>query len=622
MKTMRMRGMPNCARCALRNLFQQQGLLVQKFNQSGPGRPAEGVKAFKARYCVPSCNCFTQMSKQESVRVDGVAFAAGRDRTQLGSSGFGYALQCLFGHDATPDAHNTRSIGLKMSIRRPMLHRYRMISLKFGEWFNFSQLVCHLGWRFNQLAGVALKPLRAFVSGLAVVGSVAAYCVEASASPAAQPPASMPASPEVRPLDAIDTACPASIIRSGTEYIQGSNGVFFRLFPDLDMYFPLDAQVATEVAKIAALLKAKGTELVMLPVPARGTVMGRHLANVPVETTYAFDPAIAAKSYTAYVNTLESVGVTTLDLMAVLMSRNDGTDFFLPSDHHWNPSGAKAAAEALGKLLASRGIGSDLSGGEFRTASVGTRILPSTMRREIQVSCSQALPPNAIAVTETVQAAAIASAGTPDLFGDSSQTIPVVLTGTSFSDVDEFNFAGMISQSTGLEVANFAISGGNQFASILSYVTSPDFEQNRPRILLWENPVYNNLGAEGEAPLIELMVAASGACSPDAADALQGVGAAGKFEADIPPKWRQTPDNVYVRVDVGDTSERTVEFETVSDNGDLATQTITRASRFKTNGVFFAKLSGGDIKHLTIKSPRFNPEKSAITLCQINERKP
>ena len=90
-----------------------------------------------------------------------------------------------------------------------------------------------------------------------------------------------------------------------------------------------------------------------------------------------------------------------------------------------------------------------------------------------------------------------------------------LLVGTSFSDAGPQDFGGFLhEQYIGLPVSNFGITGGNQFGSIASYVTSRDFADNRPRYLIWENPVYNSLAGFGDAPMLELIAAAKNDCTP------------------------------------------------------------------------------------------------------------
>jgi alginate biosynthesis protein AlgX len=595
----------------------QQGLLMEKFNDAAARDRAEALKAGNIG---AGGDCFTKIFKQF-----GISFSRRVVQTSIVPTGVlqrvtvsvrtyirrmtdTRTLQLLDSHSHPLTTHLRPEYGVERDL---IPGRPKTVAPHFLKLREFSAAIVVLT-SFSIVKTRKLQNLNKFLFASAVPLMLMMPVFKGHANP--------PAKAQARPVShQTDSAagCPASITRAGSRYVKGDNGVFFRLFPDLDMYFPLDADVAARLGKIADLLRAKGTNLVMLPIPARGTVMGRHLASVPVNLTYAFNPEIAGASYNGFVATLKNVGITTLNLLPVLKSRDERTDYFLPSDHHWNPEGAKTTAAALAKLLEDSGIISDLERTEFATSAAGVRMLPSTMRREIQVFCTNAIVPNNIAMTETIAADSGAAGDAADLFGDSDAGTQIVLTGTSFSDVEEFNFAGMISQNTGLNVTNFAVSGGNQFVSILSYMTSPEFEEQRPRVLIWENPVYNNFGAEGEAPLDELLAAASGTCEPGIAESLTGSPANGGMVFEVPAQWQQNVGNTYVRVDVGDRSERAVEIIMQAADGTSTVKKITRPNRFKANGVFFAKINDSNLKQLTIKANRLDQNEAAITLCVV-----
>lgn len=74
-----------------------------------------------------------------------------------------------------------------------------------------------------------------------------------------------------------------------------------------------------------------------------------------------------------------------------------------------------------------------------------------------------------------------------------------MLVGTSFSDSPLGNFAGFLSEYTGLDVVNHAVTGGNQFGGMTSCPTSRDFAENRPRFLIWQNPISNTLAVSAVA---------------------------------------------------------------------------------------------------------------------------
>jgi alginate biosynthesis protein AlgX len=99
-----------------------------------------------------------------------------------------------------------------------------------------------------------------------------------------------------------------------------------------------------------------------------------------------------------------------------------------------------------------------------------------------------------------------------DIFGTDAAAASLVLAGTSFSDSNINNFAGFLSEFTGIEVTNYSITGGNQFGAMTSYLTSREFAEQRPTFLIWENPIYNGLAQFGPLPMEELIAAAGPSC--------------------------------------------------------------------------------------------------------------
>jgi len=61
----------------------------------------------------------------------------------------------------------------------------------------------------------------------------------------------------------------------------------------------------------------------------------------------------------------------------------------------------------------------------------------------------------------------------------------VVLVGTSNSGV-AYNFAGYLEQYSGVPVVNMAVTGGGFESAMLQLLASEDFQQNPPKVIVWE----------------------------------------------------------------------------------------------------------------------------------------
>lgn len=414
---------------------------------------------------------------------------------------------------------------------------------------------------------------------------------------------------------ALKFGCPSTISRVGDVIVQGNNGVFFRQKPDLDVYFPISAHIAGKLGHLSRVLERRGVRLVLVPVPARGTAMARHLHGGAPELTQGFDANLARRSYDMLVAQVKKNGVAVVNLMPALESTSDGKDYFLTADHHWNALGSEEAAKEIAKFLASDLLTKDLVRAEHSTRSTGSRTLVSQMRRTIQLGCVETVPSNTVGLSETASVEGGVN-GALDIFGSSTVGTTVALTGTSFSDVDAFNFDGFITQHSGLQVTNFAVSGGNQFVSIAAFLTSPGFAEAPPKVIVWENPVYNNYGEFGDRPLDELIAAASGECEAGTGTDLPLMDDGDGVTAINVPVAKANMDT-YFQFDSGLASTRSASFSLNYTNGLVVPQIIERPDRFNANGRFYVKAGKPKLSSIRIVSPGMDATTAKLTACQL-----
>jgi alginate biosynthesis protein AlgX len=293
--------------------------------------------------------------------------------------------------------------------------------------------------------------------------------------------------------------------------IEGQDGVFFRRDIDMRTHHTMTPQAAALVGRLSRALARRGTTLVYVPLPSKSLAMPD--AVPPLAADYGFDETLAILSYEDVVARLRAEGVATVDALAPLRGSEAEEPVFIPADFHWSSAGARAVAEATAKFIATLPGYDALDKTRHETRSTGEREIFSEIRRQIQARCTQTVPP---AKTETFETTALSApdGGGLSIFAAEAGGPSIALVGTSMSRLVEFNFDGFLAQHSELDVANYALTGGNQFGSIISYLTSDDFAQRPPAFLVWENPVYNNLGEFGELPLRELIAAALDDCVP------------------------------------------------------------------------------------------------------------
>ncbi|ULH17744.1 hypothetical protein MF271_20265 (plasmid) [Deinococcus sp. KNUC1210] len=121
-------------------------------------------------------------------------------------------------------------------------------------------------------------------------------------------------------------------------------------------------------AEVSAALKARGTTLVLAPVPPRTFLKGAAL-DTGNPTQKAFDPAAARTFYLKLVQSLAGAGVPTADLL----TGADAADTF-PKDIHWTPQGAANAAKVVAGVVRGLPAFASLPREEFQTLSTGSAI--------------------------------------------------------------------------------------------------------------------------------------------------------------------------------------------------------------------------------------------------------
>lgn len=305
----------------------------------------------------------------------------------------------------------------------------------------------------------------------------------------------------------LDTVQPAPVI-------EGLQGMFFRL-SDMRMNHPLSDQTIDLMAEFSDALAEHGTTLIYLPLPTKGLVLPDLLPDVAAD--YGYDFEIASTIYQEFVARLQNAGVTTIDVQTPLLGLAAEDFPFMAPDFHWSSSGARATAVAVGALIRAHPDYAALKPVPHVTRALGPQDVVSTFRQSIQMRCREQIPTSQAQAFETSPVETGVSAGA-GIFATDAGRPGIVLVGTSMSQTPQFNFDGFLAEAAQLEVMNYSVTGGNQFGALLGYMMSGDFIDNPPHFLVWENPVYNNLGNFAGYPLREATMAARDTCTPIAAE--------------------------------------------------------------------------------------------------------
>jgi alginate biosynthesis protein AlgX len=409
------------------------------------------------------------------------------------------------------------------------------------------------------------------------------------------------ATPVTADTSAFGCVFPAT--ESAVPSIEGHDGTFFRVLSDIRMYHPMADPIIARMSALSAALAQGGTTLIYVAIPTKAEAMPDQLPDLAKD--YQYNSKTAVLVYQDIITRLSAQGIIAPDILAALGQTDAKSPPFFKTDFHWTAEGALLAANVIAAQIRAEPDYVDLPKSKYVTTAGPMTAAFSTLRRSLQRSCQTELPrvEAQVEVTEkTIDPAAEA-----DIFADALAP-QIVLVGTSFSDAPLANFAGYLAQSSGLDVLNYAVTGGNQYGAITSYLISRDFAKARPRFLIWENPIYNNLAQFGPDPMEELIAAASDRCTT--ALPVQQTDP-NTLTADLTGLNLQPSDTILA--DLGDEGGRRADFRLQTVSGIARSASIQRNDRMRASGRFFQSL--GTLWHPDLKllSVTFDQPVSADT---------
>ena len=360
--------------------------------------------------------------------------------------------------------------------------------------------------------------------------------------------------------------------------VEGKDGVFFRLLPDLQSHRAMEGQTIDQIGALSKALKERGTTLVLLPVPGRAQVLA---SKLPAGIAFSgYDPDTAHAVHDDMFKRLDALGVTVADPRAALaQAALTGEALFLGTDPRPTVQGSRIMAQVVAKALAANPDAKDLPRAGFTTQQTGdSTALGSAMHAKLQAACQDALPPLEVSghVTTGDDAAQVNAAGV------------VAIIGTGMTGTPALNFAGFVSEYSGLRAGAYGVNEGGAYAGMSSYLTSLDFAQTPPQVLVWEMPVWSPFGMQGDQPMAELLAAATQNCPVSLA--LTGGADAQSRSADLSGIAEQ--DRVTLALDTDGVAALNVRFDFTSADGQVRSRAIYRNPDQILTGRFYLPLSG------------------------------
>lgn len=390
--------------------------------------------------------------------------------------------------------------------------------------------------------------------------------------------------------------------------IEGKDGTFYRILSDIRMRHPLEDPVIARMSALAGELAKGGTTLIYVAIPTKAEAMANTLPDKAKD--YQFDSTTAVLVYDDILTRLSAQGIIAPNILTALRQADPSSPPFFQTDFHWTAAGAHLAAQAIAAKIQAEPDYADLPKSEYVTTAGPMTAAFSTLRRSLQRSCQTELPrvEDQVAITTKT----IDPAAEVDIFADRA-TPQIVLVGTSFSDAPLANFAGYLAQTSGLDVLNYAVTGGNQYGAITSYLISRDFAEARPRFLIWENPIYNNLAQFGPDPMEELIAAASDRCTTVLAAKQTD---ANTLTVDLANLNLQASDSILA--DLGVDGGRRVDFHLQTASGIERRASIQRSDRMRASGRFFQSLGSvwhSDLQSLSVTFDQPISADTTLSLC-------
>ncbi|MFA7276765.1 MAG: hypothetical protein WC043_08185 [Pseudobdellovibrionaceae bacterium] len=408
--------------------------------------------------------------------------------------------------------------------------------------------------------------------------------------------------------------------RSIEPLFQGYDGWFFR-DNDLKMDFSISPETAGYFGRLNKSLDKKGIKLVFVPLLSRA-LMAPDQVNHEDIWQENYDVNLARHSYAALVADLEGQGINIISLLPLseTYEKADPYQYNFKRDIHWKPEGAKIVAGIVADNL------KKIDGYDSLTkvttlskerAQVGRA---GTITEELQKLCKGDIEAEPFKPFEGER---VLDQNADSLFGAAETTTPLALVGTSFSAVDEFNFLPFLEEGSKLEVANFSIPGGGMFTSLISYLSSPFFQEHTPPIMVWETQVVYDFNKGTENFFRQAIPAIEGPCAGDNIIAHKKVELTGEDKPYIVldglKKLGVSGNGYYIHLVSDNLGFKQFTFEMDYENQDGEWFPVDRSDRYDNKGHYYVELSdkiSARLDRITMKDVRNTRANLDITLCK------
>lgn len=258
--------------------------------------------------------------------------------------------------------------------------------------------------------------------------------------------------------------------------VLGKNGWIFTnqeyLVPN-DLQRNLDNQIR-QIEETRNTLRDKGIRLIVLPVPMKLDIHAEHTAELPLP--------VLTSLHETFVQRLKAQGTEVGTVREAMLAQSAEQHIFMRNDTHWSPEGARLAAQVFAQQFP------ELS---EQTPFVSEAVAEKSLRGDLLNFLSfdprlqpEYFEPVSISVYETLGSGEVTEQG---LFGDIPHSIALV--GTSYSHMDEWNFAGFLKEALQSDLLNISVEAHGPFQAMKILIDDEALHGPELKTVIWEFPV-------------------------------------------------------------------------------------------------------------------------------------
>lgn len=271
------------------------------------------------------------------------------------------------------------------------------------------------------------------------------------------------------------------LFREGmTGVVVGRDGWLFTneefTFPN-NIQYQMDEHLA-RIDKIASSISASGKQLIILPIPLKVDIYGEYVDNALGNL-----PELLYRQFT---DQLKQRDILFSPLRDTYIQAKTETQLFFKKDTHWTPEGARLAARQLAESFP------ELQGNaSYHSDVVEEASHPGDLTNFITVSDwldPEIYTAEALNQYQTLNSSQNAgSVNEASLFGNSEA--PIVLVGSSYTKMDEWNFKGFVKEYLKTDILSVAIEEKGQFVAMDEFLGSDLLTDESIKTVVWEFPV-------------------------------------------------------------------------------------------------------------------------------------